>query len=71
MSLNNILEVEIFDFFGMDFIGPFPPSFGTHYIFVVVDYVSKWVKVIAQLTNDCKVVSKFMKKHIFTRFEAP
>ncbi|KAH9769288.1 hypothetical protein KPL71_011944 [Citrus sinensis] len=41
MPLTNILEVEVFDVWGIDFMGPFPPSFGNLYILVVVDYVSK------------------------------
>jgi hypothetical protein len=44
MPLNNILEVEIFDVWGIDFMGPFPSSFGNQYILVAIDYVSKWVK---------------------------
>lgn len=32
MHLNNILVVEIFDVWGIDFIGPFPKSFGYEYI---------------------------------------
>ena len=47
MPLHNMLEVEIFDFWGIDFMGPFPPSNGNLYILVAVDYVSKWVEVIA------------------------
>ena len=39
--VNNILEVEIFDVWGIDFIRPFPPSFGQLYILLAVDYVSK------------------------------
>ena len=39
--LQNILEVEIFDVWGIDFMGPFIPSFGNLYILVAVDYVSK------------------------------
>ena len=42
MPLNPILEVEIFDVLGIDFMGPFPNSFGNQFILVVVDYVSKW-----------------------------
>jgi len=38
---------------------------------VVVDYVSKWVEAIASPTNDSKVVLKFLKKNIFTRFGTP
>ena len=41
MPLTNILEVEVFDVWGIDFMGPFPPSFGNLYILVAVDYVSK------------------------------
>lgn len=40
----------------------------TKYILVVVDYLSKWVKVVALPLNDSKLVIKFIKKHIFTRF---
>ena len=38
------MEVEVFDCWGIDFIGPFPSSFGKEYILVVVYYVSKWVE---------------------------
>jgi len=47
MPLQNIMEVEIFDCWGIDFVGPLPPSFGNEYILVVVDYVSKWVEAVA------------------------
>ena len=36
-----ILEVEIFDVWGIDFMGPFSNSDGNKYILVCVDYVSK------------------------------
>lgn len=71
MPLSNILEVEIFDVWGIDFMGPFPPSSGNQYILVAVDYVSKWVEVVALPSNDSRVVIKFIKKHIFTRFGTP
>ena len=45
MPLNPILVVELFDVWGVDFIGPFPTSYGYAYILVGVDYVSKWVEV--------------------------
>jgi len=38
---------------------------------VAVDYVSKWVEAIATSTNNAKVVIKFLKKNIFTRFGMP
>ena len=71
MPLNGILEVEIFDVWGIDFMGPFPSSFGNQYILVCVDYVSKWVEAIASPTNDGRVVTKFLRKHIFSRFGTP
>ena len=71
MPLTNILEVELFDVWGIDFMGPFIPSFGNLYILVAVDYVSKWVEATALPTNDSKVVVQFMKKQIFTRFGTP
>lgn len=43
MKLSNILIVEIFDVWGIDFMLLFPPSFGHLYILFFVDYVSKWV----------------------------
>ncbi|KAJ1701516.1 hypothetical protein LUZ63_001295 [Rhynchospora breviuscula] len=52
MPLNPILEVEIFDVWGVDFIGPFPSSYGNEYILVAVDYVSKWVEAIAAVISD-------------------
>ncbi|XP_075507459.1 uncharacterized protein LOC142544284 [Primulina tabacum] len=68
LPLTNILEVELFDVWGIDFMGPFPHSFGNYYILLVVDYVSKWVEAIATNTNDACVVAKFVHKNIFTKF---
>jgi len=51
MPQNSILEVEIFDVWGIDFMGPFPSSYGNKYILVAVDYVSKWVEAIASLIS--------------------
>ena len=62
LPLKNILEVKLFDVWGIDFMGPFPPSFGFVYILLAVDYVSKWVEAIATTTNDAKVVLKFLQK---------
>ncbi|KAL5549371.1 hypothetical protein UlMin_004602 [Ulmus minor] len=64
-------NTELFDVWGIDFMGPFPSSFGNQYILVAVDYVSKWVEAGAFTTNDAKVVTRFLKKNIFTRFGTP
>ena len=72
MPQNPILEVEVFDCWGIDFLGPFnPPSHGNSYILVAVDYVSKWVEAIASPTNDARVVLKMFKTIIFPRFGVP
>ena len=71
MPATNIIEVELLDIWGIDFMGPFPSSYGNQYILVAVDYVSKWVEVVALPTNDSKVVVKFLRKNIFTRFGTP
>ncbi|ROV58073.1 transposase, partial [Limosilactobacillus reuteri] len=71
MPLNPILVVEIFDVWGIDFMGPFPNFFGNLYIFLAIDYVSKWIEAIPCKTNDNKVVVQFLKENIFFRFGAP
>ncbi|RVW25534.1 Pro-Pol polyprotein [Vitis vinifera] len=71
MPMNPILIVELFDVWGIDFMGPFPMSFGNSYILVGVDYVSKWVEAIPCKQNDHRVVLKFLKKNIFSRFGVP
>nr|GEX70006.1 reverse transcriptase domain-containing protein [Tanacetum cinerariifolium] len=61
---------EIFDVWGIDFMGPFPSSRGNKYILVGVDYLSKWVEAKAFPTNDARVVCKFLKS-LFARFGTP
>jgi len=68
MPLQSIIEVEVFDCWGIDFVGPLPPSYGNECILVAIDYVSKWVEAVAAPKNDTKIVVKFLKKNIFSRF---
>ena len=68
MSMRPILEVEIFDLWGIDFMGPFPPSDGKDYILAVVDYVSKWVEAIPTMTNTHREVLRFVTRNIFSRY---
>ncbi|GJS81373.1 reverse transcriptase domain-containing protein [Tanacetum coccineum] len=70
MPQNAIQVCEIFDLWGIDFMGPFPSSKGNKYILVVVDYLSKWVEAKALPTNDARVVCKFLK-NLFARFGTP
>ena len=66
MPLINILEV-----WGIDFMGPFPSSFSSLYILIVMDYVSKWAEAATLSTNDAKEMVKFIQKNIFSRFGTP
>ncbi|CAN6586228.1 unnamed protein product [Malus baccata var. baccata] len=71
MPQSPIFNVEIFDVWGIDFMGPFPSSHGFVYILLAVDYVSKWVEARATHTNDSQVVADFVKTNIFARFGMP
>ncbi|RDX75341.1 pol, partial [Mucuna pruriens] len=66
-----ILFGEVFDVWCIDFMGPFPVSNGYSYILLAVDYVSRWVDVIATKTNDAKVVVDFLMSNIFCQFGVP
>nr|GEW97144.1 reverse transcriptase domain-containing protein [Tanacetum cinerariifolium] len=67
---NSTQVCEIFDVWGIDFMGPFPSSWGNKYILVAVDYLSKWVEAKALPTNDARVVCNFLKS-LFARFGTP
>ncbi|KAM1724341.1 hypothetical protein ACFX11_022794 [Malus domestica] len=67
----SILNVEIFDVWGIDFMGHFPSSHGFLYILLAVDYVSKWVEAKATRTNDSRVVADFIRTNLFARFGMP
>ena len=69
--MHPILEVELFDLWGIDFMGPFPASYSNLYILLAVDYVSKWVEAIPTRTNDAKIVAQFLRSNIFSRFGTP
>nr|GEV17828.1 reverse transcriptase domain-containing protein [Tanacetum cinerariifolium] len=70
MPQNSIQVCEIFNVWGIDFIGSFSCLRGNKYILVAVDYLSKWVEAKALPTNDSRVVCKFLKS-LFSRFGTP
>ncbi|GJW36208.1 reverse transcriptase domain-containing protein [Tanacetum coccineum] len=70
IPLTNIQVCEIFDIWGIDFIGPFQKSHKFEYILIAIDYVSKWVEAQALPANDARVVITFLKK-LFCRFGIP
>ncbi|XP_057452284.1 uncharacterized protein LOC130744109 [Lotus japonicus] len=71
MPQQPMLFCEVFDVWGIDFMGPFPVSFGFYYILLAVDYVYKWVEAKATRTNDSLVVVDFVRSNIFCRFGIP
>lgn len=71
MPQTRMIYCEIFDVWGIDFMGPFPNSCGNVYILIAVDYVSKWVEAKATRTDDSKVVTGFLKDNIFSRLGIP
>nr|GEZ43150.1 reverse transcriptase domain-containing protein [Tanacetum cinerariifolium] len=70
MPHNSIQVCEIFDVWGIDFMGTFPSSKGNKYNLVAVDYLSKWVEAKALPSNDARVVVKFLKS-LFSQFGTP
>ena len=71
MPLQGILVVQLFNVWGIKFMGPFPVSFGNIYILLAVDYVSKWVEAAACPKNDANTVVGFLQRNILSRFGTP
>lgn len=63
-----MLEIQLFDMWGIDFMGPFMSSYGHKYILLSVHYVSRKVEAVALADNEIMSVVKFLKKNIFFRF---
>ncbi|KAG8488615.1 hypothetical protein CXB51_016573 [Gossypium anomalum] len=62
-----------FSMWGMDVIGPISPkaSNGHRFIFVVIDYFTKWVEATSYANVTKSAVSKFLKKEIICRYGMP
>ena len=63
--------VQLFDVWGINFMGPFPSSFGNLYILLAVDNVSKWVEAKACPKNDANTVVGFLQRNIVSRLGHP
>ncbi|GJS24145.1 reverse transcriptase domain-containing protein [Tanacetum coccineum] len=61
MHQNAIQVCDIFDVWGIDFMGSFPSSHGNKYILVAVDYLSKWVE--AKRPHKYAIMSKYGVTH--------
>lgn len=66
MPFLEILQVKLFDVWGINFMGLFVSSNSKLYILVAVGYDTKWVEAQAFPTRDAKIVTRFLKKNIFT-----
>jgi hypothetical protein len=71
MPLISNLQIDIFDVWIIDFMGPFPNSEGCEYIFVAVDYVSKWIEALPCRVVDAMQSKKMFHEVIFPRYRAP
>jgi hypothetical protein len=68
MPLNYNLQINLFDIWGIDFMGPFKNSHGFEHILVMVDYVSKWVEVMRCCKSSTEETIAMIKSVIFPRF---
>ena len=71
MPLHSNFQVELFDVWGIDFMGPFPKSKDCEYILVAIDYVSKWVEALPCRAANAKHARKMFHEIIFPRFGTP
>ena len=62
MPLNPILIVDLFYVWDIDFMGPFPMSFGYSYILVGVDYVLNGLKQSRASEMITELFSNFSKR---------
>jgi hypothetical protein len=68
MLLTNNLQIELFDVWGIDYMGLFLKSKNCEYILVVVDYVSKWVEAMPCRVVDSRSSKKIFEEIIFSRY---
>ena len=71
MPLMNNLQVELFDVWGIDFMGPFPKSKNYEYILVAMDYLFKWVEAMPCQTADSKHAKRMFHEVVFPHFGTP
>jgi hypothetical protein len=71
MPLKTNLQIELFDVWGIDYIGPFRKCGKFEYKLVAVDYVSKWVEALPCRSADHKSSVRMFEQIIFPRFGTP
>jgi hypothetical protein len=68
MALKYNLQIDFFDVWGIDFMGPFKNSHGCEHILVMVDYVSKWVEAMPCRKASTEESIAMIKSMIFPHF---
>ena len=71
MPLTTNLQLELFDVWGINYMGPFPKSWPCEYILVAIDYVSKWVEDLPCRATDSNNAKRMFLETIFPRFGVP
>jgi hypothetical protein len=71
MPLTSNLQIDTFDVWGMDFMGPFLNLEGSKYILVAIDYVSKWVEVLPCQAIGVMHSKRMFHEVIFLRYGVP
>jgi len=71
MPLTNNLQIELFDVWGIDYMGPVVKLQNYEYILVAVDYVSKWVEAMPCKKADSRHSNRILEEVIFLRFGTP
>ena len=72
-TLNVMVSPRPFSMRGMDVIGPITSkaSNGHHFIFVVIDYFTKWVEAKSYASVTKSLVARFIKREIICRYGLP
>jgi len=67
-----IVSPHLFATWGMDILDPFPKATGERkYLFVAVDYFTKWIEAEAIASITTAEVRKFVWRNIITCFGIP
>ena len=72
-SLNVMVSPWLFSMWDMDVIGPIIPkaSNGHRFIFMVIDYFTKWVEAASYASVMKSVMAQFIKREIVCRYGLP
>jgi transposase InsO family protein len=71
MPLRFNLHIDLFDVWGIYFMGPFKNSHGYEHILVMIDYVSKWVETMPCRKPSMEESIAMIKSMIFPRSGTP